>query len=426
MKTKLKFFDNRSAAQSFLVLFVGFLIILISGIYIFNVFLDINRPRVSRQRLMHEVVRTVRLAKALPVDRLPRQIKTLQAPGLYVKLEKKPLTDAKIIRLVDPKQLRLAVKRNFSGFKISVPLSDGRWLNVERRIVQHPWFSIGFLATSLVLLLAIVLLCYLVVKHLSIPLSEFVSATKRFGMDVHAPPLAMAGPEEIQEAVRSFNEMQSRIRRLLQDRTQMLAAVSHDLRTPITRLQLRAEYLKDTVQYEKAIADLKEMESMISSILSFSRDYAHTETMERFDLNVLLETLCDDMVDMGREVVLTDKTERIAYFGRMSSLKRAFINFIDNAVKYGKRADVTLSRTQSEIQIKITDDGPGIPEDRLEKVFDPFYRVDPARSPQISGTGLGTTVAREIIRTHGGDVTLMNRKPNGLTVLITLPFTELK
>ena len=160
---------------------------------------------------------------------------------------------------------------------------------------------------------------------------------------------------------------------------------------------------------------------MISSILTFARDSSRTEPMERFDLSALLESLCDDMVDMGREVEYQGKVDRFTYFGRLTSLRRAFTNFIDNAIKYGKVANVSLSRSNNEALIRIDDAGPGIPESELEKVFDPFYRVDPARTPQIGGTGLGMTVAREIVRGHGGEIILMNRKKGGLSVQIHLP-----
>jgi signal transduction histidine kinase len=218
--------------------------------------------------------------------------------------------------------------------------------------------------------------------------------------------------------------MQDRVRRLLHDRTQMLAAISHDLRTPITRLQLRAEYLQGTNQYDKAIADLKEMENMISSILSFARDHVRSENMERFDLNALLQTLCDDLADVGSHVVYHSELQRMPYFGRIVALKRAINNLIENAVKYGDRAEVSLKQTDKELQIRISDEGPGIPQDQLEKVFAPFYRVDTARSPKKSGTGLGLAVARDIIRAHGGEIRLYNREPHGLTAVISLPRQE--
>ena len=164
---------------------------------------------------------------------------------------------------------------------------------------------------------------------------------------------------------------------------------------------------------------------MIASILAFTRDHASAEALEYFDINALLCTLCDDFTDTGKKAIFTTPGHRITVQGRIMSIKRALINLIDNAIKYGKEASITLEEKQQEIIIKITDQGKGIPTHEHEKVFEPFYRVDPSRSPETSGTGLGMAVARDIIRTHGGEVALMNNHPNGLTVIITLPLNHL-
>ena len=417
------FFNSKSARQGFLFLFFGFVLIFIAGLYVFTVFIDFSNLNVTPREVAKEVYRSIRLAKALPISVLPRHLKQLEGQTLSVSLSSKPLSDSRVLYTILPVTLAAIVRTDFANLKISVPLANGQWLNIERTSLPSPWFSAGFLSSVIVLLFALILLCYLVIKRVTIPVGEFTEAAKRFGMDLQAPPLAIAGSPETQVAVKSFNEMQRHIRRMVHDRSQMLAAVSHDLRTPITRLQLRMEYFKGTPQYEKAIADLAAMEQMISSILAFARDHARSETMERFDVNALLSSLCDDMVDMGRRVTYTSDVERQTYFGRMNSLRRAITNFVDNAIKYGDQASVSLAVKHSELQIKIEDHGPGIPENQLEKVFDPFYRVDPARSPKTAGTGLGMTVAREIIRNHGGDVMLMNRKEGGLLVSINLPLT---
>ena len=146
-----------------------------------------------------------------------------------------------------------------------------------------------------------------------------------------------------------------------------------------------------------------------------------SENMERFDLNALLESLCDEMVDVGHAVHYESDIQRWPYFGRIGALKRAFSNLIENAIKYGSEAEVMLKRVDNGVQIKIIDQGPGIPEDQFEKVFAPFYRVDQSRSPKTSGTGLGLAVARDIVRAHGGDITLFNRELKGLIVLVMLP-----
>ena len=160
---------------------------------------------------------------------------------------------------------------------------------------------------------------------------------------------------------------------------------------------------------------------MITSILAFSKDYASTDPIELFDMNALLETLCDDLSDTGKNVHYTALSQRIPVEGRLLPLKRAITNLIENAVKYGDQATVSIETSLTDIQIKIVDYGPGIAEHQMTKVFEPFYRIDPSRTPEVSGSGLGMAVSRDIIRAHGGDITLINTVPKGLTVIVTLP-----
>ena len=416
-------FNSRSARHSFLTLLGGTLLIFIAGFYIISVFIDISKLQETPENITRQTYRAIRLAKALPKKILPQHVHQLEGENIRVSLSDKPLQDSRVIYRITPNQLYLMVKNDRPRFKYSIPLSNGRWLNIKNKPLGDSWLSVGFLSAIAVLTLGLLALFFFTVKRLSAPLSEFSKAAKQFGRDINAPPLAVTGSSEAQQAATAFNEMQSHIRRIMHERKQILAAVSHDLRTPITRLQLRLEYLKGTPHFDKAIRDIEIMNDMIASILSFARDNAQNEPMERFDFSALLNSLCDDMMDMGRQVTYHSTVDRLAYFGRLSSLRRALTNFIDNAIKYGKTADVGMRVNKNEIQIKIADQGPGIPEDQLEKVFEPFYRVDPARSPQVTGAGIGMTLAREIIRSHGGDVTLRNRQEAGLSVMITLPVT---
>ncbi len=304
---------------------------------------------------------------------------------------------------------------------ISVQLRDNTWLNFAALVESPaPIWSFRFVLSIVVMVLAVVILSALVVRHLVAPLRVFARAAQRLGIDVNAPPLAEAGPREVRQATRAFNEMQRRIRRFVQDRTQMIAAISHDLRTPITRLRLRADLVDDPDQQEKMLADLDEMESMISSVLSFSRDDAAEEPREVVDLAALMESVCDDLADTGRPVEFRGEG-RLPYSCRPRAIRRALINLIENAVKYGERARAELLLTEDQVTVRIDDDGPGIPEVELEKVFEPFYRLDHSRSRETGGTGLGLCVARTIVRAHGGDITLRNLPNGGLRAEVVLP-----
>ena len=218
---------------------------------------------------------------------------------------------------------------------------------------------------------------------------------------------------------KAFNAMQARIRRLIDDRTQTLAAVSHDLKTPITRLRLRAEFVGDGDLRRMIDGDLGEMERMINSTLAFLRG-ASSEESRTIDIGSVLRTICDQAADAGQDVVLSGN-ERAALVCKPLAIKRAFSNLIDNAIKYGNRARVSLSVGPRELVVTIEDDGPGIAECEQERVFDPFYRIEGSRSRETGGTGLGLALARTVVRTHGGEITLHNREDGGLRVVVCLP-----
>ncbi len=306
------------------------------------------------------------------------------------------------------------------SIRVSVQLSDSTWLNFA--VPHHatePFSSLRFILSMSLMVLAVLALSVWAVRHLTSPLARFARAAERIGMDVDAPRLPETGPREVRRATRAFNEMQDRIRRFVEDRTQMLAAIAHDLRTPITRLRLRAELVEDEEQ-SKILADLDEMERMIASTLSFARDDASQEPQQNVDLFALLHSVCDDMADAGFQVEFLAEG-RLAYDCRPDALRRAFTNLIENAVKYGHRARLSLDLEENAIRVTIDDDGPGIPEECQEEVFSPFRRLEDSRSRETGGTGLGLTVARAVARAHGGDVSLGNRPGGGLRVEFALP-----
>jgi signal transduction histidine kinase len=305
---------------------------------------------------------------------------------------------------------------------VSLRLADGSWLNFAAPVeAPESFWSVRFALSLLVMLAAVGALSALVVHHLTKPLATFARAAERLGVDVRAPRLPESGPAEVRQATRAFNEMQQRIRRFVDDRTQMVAAISHDLGTPITRLRLRAELVEDEEQRKKMLADLDDMEKMVFSALSFARDEAAGEPRAMVDLRTLLQRVCDEAADAGQPIELTACDDAVPYGCRPVALRRALRNLIENAVKYGQRARVSLHGTEASILVRIDDDGPGIPMDLQDEVFKPFRRLEASRSRETGGTGLGLTVARTIVRAHGGDVTLRNRNAGGLRVEVILP-----
>jgi signal transduction histidine kinase len=305
--------------------------------------------------------------------------------------------------------------------RVSVRLADSSWLNFTTPVAEPTVFwSPRFLISLGVMAFAVIVVSIWAVRRSTEPLATFGQAAERLGRDVRAPPLPERGPSEVRKAVQAFNRMQDRIRRFVDDRLRMVAAISHDLRTPITRLRLRAEFIEDDVQQKKMLADLDEMENMISTTLAFAREEASSEPLQPLDLIPLLQSVCSNMTDAGYTVSFDGKGQ-IPCHGKPIALRRAFTNLVDNAVKYGDSAEVSVQAQRDSVVVRIEDRGPGIAAEDQEKVFEAFYRVDRSRSRETGGTGLGLTVAQNIIRAHGGTIALSNRADSGLRVEATLP-----
>ena len=231
------------------------------------------------------------------------------------------------------------------------------------------------------------------------------------------------GPREVRDLASAFNEMQARISDLVARRTQALGAVSHDLRTPLTRLKLRMEDLSDAELQHAVIADIDEMELMIEATLSYLKGEDATERIRRLDLGALLGTIVDEARDSGRQAELHAQPH-VVIDGRLISLKRAFSNLISNALRFGTHVVVSAEMIDGAIRVTIDDNGPGIPEDQLAAVLEPFVRLEHSRNRETGGVGLGLTIAKSNIDAHGGTLCLSNRPEGGLRATVTLPLSE--
>ncbi|MDO8608160.1 MAG: ATP-binding protein [Phaeospirillum sp.] len=305
--------------------------------------------------------------------------------------------------------------------EVSFQLSDGGWANFELAMARTAslWSPHAILST-LVMMVAVLVFGAWATGWIARPLAAFAGAAGRLGRDVAAPPLPEDGPREVRHAVAAFNEMQGRIRRFVEDRTQMLAAISHDLRSPITRVRLRTEVLPPGEGRDKMLADLDEMAAMVASTLDFARQDATDEPTQAIDLAATLQAICDNAVDMGLAAEF-DWSGRLVCTCRPLAIKRALANLVENGCRFGGQVAVHAGHHGSGIKVVIEDQGPGIPEGELERVFAPFFRIETSRNRKTGGIGLGLSVARTIIRAHGGDVSLENRKEGGLRVTVTLP-----
>ena len=294
-------------------------------------------------------------------------------------------------------------------------------MNVETLVAPPPpsWAlpSLSLMgATALVLILVVILL----VRRVTRPMAQLASAAERLGRGADTEPLPEEGPIDIRRTTAAFNRMQDRLHRFVRDRTQMLAAISHDLRTPITSLRLRAEFIEDTELREKIIATLAEMQRMTEATLAFAREDAKAEPSRTVDLAALVDSIAADLADTGTPVTC-EISERIDIAGRPDALRRVFRNLIENAVTYGKCARIAVTATADEAIVTIDDDGPGIPVADRERVFEPFVRLEESRNTETGGIGLGLAIARTILRAHGGDIVLEDAPDSGLRVTVSLP-----
>ena len=317
------------------------------------------------------------------------------------------------------RQAQLMQLNDWNGFGVAVRLKNGVWLNaVYAKPVLMPGATYQTFLSLGIAALALTLVAMMMARWIARPLKDIAQAAERIGLGETVAPVRECGPDDLRCTAAAFNRMQTRLRRFIEDRTRMLAAIGHDLRTPITSMRLRAEFVEDEETRKKLIGTLDEMQSMTEATLAFARDDAAQEETRNVEFSALMESLCADLADLGWDVKFRNG-ERIPYRCRPDSLRRAARNLIENAVRYGERARVSLATRDDAIELVVEDDGKGIPEQEFERVFQPFVRLEESRNSATGGVGLGLSIARGIIRGHGGDIVLSNDR--GLHAVVTLP-----
>lgn len=304
---------------------------------------------------------------------------------------------------------------------VSLQLTGGEWLDFSVFSPPvPPFWAAGHMVPLILSTLFVMAVSLWAVWRAAKPLNLFTEAAERLGRDVNAPNLPETGPGDVRRAAQAFNLMQERLRAFVNDRTQMLAAISHDLRTPITRIQLRTEFIDDEEIRLKILLDLKEMETMIAATLAFARDEAMAEERTAFDLAAVLRSLCDAAAT-GPAKAAFDGPDTLTIVAGPVGIRRLFANLIGNAVTFGHTALVSAQVEGETVLVNVDDEGPGIPDAEMGAVFRPFYRLERSRNRETGGVGLGLAIARSIARAHGGDVTLVNRPEGGLRATVRLP-----
>ena len=461
-----RFLPKSLFGQTLLILLVGLIISHAAGSWIYTLDREQAVRAVGGFVVAQRITNLTRLVQETPHDSRARIVAALSDPAFRVTLSTQPPAttgtgdDAQIAQAVKDylvEQLALESGREphvsaswsapnfggwhpmmghgpmmhgfgafgpFAGFRdlqVAVPLSDGQWLVFGTALPQGgPAVSRQFVASMALMAVILLVVSIWAVRRVTAPLAALAGAAERLGNDLNAPPMPETGTIETRQASRAFNTMQARLRGLIENRTRMLAAISHDLRTPLTLLRLRAENVQDASEREKILATVAEMDAMIGATLQFARDEAAAETRRRTDITSLLASVLDDMADAGLPVSMEPAPPILADC-QPAALRRALSNLLDNAVKYGRQARAAIRSRPNCVEITIDDEGPGIPEDELAHVFQPFYRVESSRSRDTGGIGLGLAIALSIVQANGGQLTLLNRTGGGLRAIVTLP-----
>jgi two-component system OmpR family sensor kinase len=305
---------------------------------------------------------------------------------------------------------------------ISMRLPDQSWINVSLvAITNDASEGHGTLLSTSLMALGAILISVFLVRWIGRPLSVFAQAAGNIYRGTETALVAEEGPTEVKALATAFNDMQRRIKKLIDDRTNALAAVSHDLRTPLTRLRLRTEDIVDAEARTAVSADLDTMERMIDQTLQFLRGNKTGELVQNLDLTAIIQTIVDDFADRGVTIAFTSPG-RVALEGRHLTLKRCFENIIGNALKYGVEPNIAISLDKSTAIITVADRGPGIADADKSRVFEPFMRLENSRNSDTGGFGLGLAIAKQAVEVHGGFIVLADNRPNGLVVTIKLPF----
>ena len=397
------------------------------------------------QHLVERIAEVIRVLESEPAAQRPAALRAFQSEDLRVQVIEEAQAAAHsprgqlpagiAARLGGEREIRSAGGGGGKGGKggkgaqhsaaplrtFDVRLDDGQWLRISiaRESEATPALPFDFFVHLLVSLVIVTGVGMIAVRQATRPLQQLARAADSLGSNLDAPPLSETGPTETRQAAQAFNRMQQSLRRLVSERARALSAVSHDLRTPLTRLRLRAEMIDDENLRGQMADDIDAMTGMIDSTLDYLRGLQESEAVHPLDINALLQSLVSDAAVLGREIDL-DGQALSPFPGRLTALRRALQNLIDNAIKYGHSAHLSVSDSAACLRLTVSDDGPGIAEEELARVTEPYYRPDAARRSETGGVGLGLSIVSDIARLHGGELQLRNRPQGGLAATLVL------
>jgi signal transduction histidine kinase len=380
--------------------------------------LEVNRGIIARQ-----IITLIEAVEINPPGKRELVVNAIDIPNISITMNHSPHFKLRVSKLAIWNILLKIhqIPDSERTLQLSVRFDDDKWLNISASILQSSWNSqIILFIFEFLIVMALFFVAWSLSRY-NRPLKQFIQQIERMGRRLKVVKMQEEGPVMVREAAKAINKMQERMEELLDNRTQMMAAISHDLRTPITRLKLRAQFLEDKTQQQQFMDDLDEMESMISQSLKYFKDEQANMMRSKFDLAALMVLICSKYQETGQSLTYVGPKHGGNYQGDLIGLRRALNNIIDNALKYGTQAKVVLVKLKKKYVIAVEDDGPGIDEADIQKVFLPFYRGENSRCRTTGGIGLGLAVARNVITAHDGEVTLETSDSGGLRVVITLP-----
>lgn len=413
-----------SAKKTYALLITGNLLVLLACIILIQYFIFTAFKPTIPPNTVHSITKLVHRLQSQPEANWPRVLQKQKIPWSKMTLSETPLYQDALLSLQPP--IVFDLLKQHKQLQLSVFIKEKSWLNVSSipPLHNHNTLRAALMAALLGLLFLLFLINYWAVKNLNQPIQTLIQSLKYNESQENWLPIPLTGNSDQRMLFNQINSLQMKMSKLLQNRTQVVTAISHDLRTPLTRLKLRMEYLTQNEHFDKMMHDINDMEMMIRETLDYFKEAHDEEKKQRFDLVAMLQSLCEDAADLKFNVQFTSNIDKLIYFGSLNLLKRAFSNLINNAIYYGKQAVVSVEKTASQVEISIEDSGTGLKETEIEQVFLPYYRGESSRSRETGGAGLGLTIAKEIIQLHSGKISLTNRVQGGLQVLVSFPLAE--
>lgn len=439
----MKLVPDTLAGRTVAILLLGLGVFHLVSLWLYNTGLRAEIGQINERQLTERLVGIKRAVVALPPQDRERMAHSLSGGALdahwsRVSLAAQGTTDAPELQILEARLRELLPELAADGLRlayaddggkessrhlivVSLRLPDDSWLNFaigNFGVATAFWY--GVLLSTTAMALGVLVISIILVRNATSPLRAVTDAARRLGRGGPGTPIDERGPREAREAAAAFNDMQRRITQLMEERARTLAAVSHDLKTPLTRLRFRTEFIADPETRENFVADLSEMESMIDSALAFLRSEAESEELRQTDVASVCTTICDELSDQGHEIRVVRSDSAVLPVRRLM-LRRAITNLVNNGLKYGKRVRLSVEDAPAQVAVIVDDDGPGIPPDRMQQVFEPFRRLEGSRSRETGGVGLGLAVALMVARAHGGTIRLHNQPEGGLRAELTLP-----